>query len=118
MDATTLDVLSLEVLNFRRAYRRWQTYVHMGRRLKEDRNQHYNDFSCPCWGDQRAIARFKESPKRCSCPMCGNPRRFKIVVVKIKVEDGQTLLRRRYRSNKDRLTLAERRAEYLAHDEF
>ena len=28
---------------YRRAKRRHQTHVHMMRRLKEDRNQHYND---------------------------------------------------------------------------
>jgi hypothetical protein len=47
----------------------------MWRRLKEDRNQHYEDLACPCWSDPAAIARFKEQPKHCSCYMCGNPRR-------------------------------------------
>jgi len=47
----------------------------MWRRLKEDRNQHYNDLQCACWHDPKAMARFKEQPKRCSCYMCGNPRR-------------------------------------------
>ena len=48
----------------------------MMRRLKEDRNQHYNDLSCACWTDLKAMARFKEQPKRCSIPgCCGNPRR-------------------------------------------
>lgn len=48
----------------------------MSRRLKEDRNQHYDDLTCPCWTDPRAMARFKEQPKLCSklwC--CGNQRR-------------------------------------------
>lgn len=50
----------------------------MWRRLKEDRNQHYEDLSCPCWHDKGAMAQFKEQPKRCSNPMCcGNPRRMK-----------------------------------------
>jgi hypothetical protein len=46
----------------------------MKRRLKEDRNQHYNDLTCPCWTDPRVMAFFKEQPKRCSCWMCGNQR--------------------------------------------
>jgi hypothetical protein len=46
----------------------------MNRRLKEDRNQHYNDLDCPCWTDPKAMARFKEQPKLCSCWMCRNRR--------------------------------------------
>lgn len=58
-----------------RAFRRHHAYRQMWRRLKEDRNQHYNDLNCPCWHDKKAMAVFKEQPKRCSCYMCGNPRR-------------------------------------------
>jgi hypothetical protein len=58
-----------------RAFRRHQTDAHMWRRLKEDRNQHYRDLSCPCWTDKKAMARFKEQPKLCSCWMCANERR-------------------------------------------
>ena len=43
-----------------RAFRRHETDRHMWRRLKEDRNQHYNDLSCSCWHDPKAMARFKE----------------------------------------------------------
>jgi len=59
-----------------RDFRRHQTHRHMWRRLKEDRNEHYNDLSCPCWFDPKAMAFFKEQPKRCSCWMCSNPRRW------------------------------------------
>jgi hypothetical protein len=59
-----------------RSFRRHQTNRHMWRRLKEDRNQHYNDLDCPCWTDPRAMARFKEQPKLCSCWMCANRRRL------------------------------------------
>lgn len=60
-----------------RAFRRHQATRHMMRRLKEDRNQHYNDLSCPCWTDMRRMARFKEQPKLCSKPWCcGNPREY------------------------------------------
>ena len=59
-----------------RALRRHHAETHMMRRLKEDRNQHYNDLSCLCWTDKKAMARFKEQPKLCSCYMCGNPRRI------------------------------------------
>jgi hypothetical protein len=48
----------------------------MWRRLKEDRNQHYNDLDCPCWTDPRTMARFKEQPQVCSCRGCGNWRRY------------------------------------------
>jgi len=46
----------------------------MWRRLKEDRNQHYEDLSCPCWTDVKAMARFKEQPQVCSCAACCNKR--------------------------------------------
>jgi hypothetical protein len=57
-----------------RAFRRHQTQRHMWRRLKEDRNQHYNDLQCPCYTDPKAMARFKEQPQICSNPCCGNQR--------------------------------------------
>lgn len=59
-----------------RSYRRHQAECHLHRRLSEDRNQHYDDLSCPCWHDPKAMARFREQPKLCSCPVCGNPRRW------------------------------------------
>ena len=59
-----------------RAFRRAKADSKMWRRLKEDRNQHYNDLSCPCWTDKKAMARFKEQPKFCSCWMCANERKL------------------------------------------
>jgi hypothetical protein len=59
-----------------RAYRRHQALRHMWRRLKEDRNQHYTQLTCPCWTDPKAMARFKEQPAYCSGPCCGNQRRY------------------------------------------
>lgn len=56
------------------SYRRHQTSRHMWRRLKEDRNQHYDNLSCSCWTDPKAMARFKEQPQVCSCPACCNLR--------------------------------------------
>jgi len=56
------------------SYRRHQESRHMWRRLKEDRNQHYEDLSCPCWTDPKAMARFKEQPQTCSCYVCCNIR--------------------------------------------
>lgn len=47
----------------------------MKRRLKEDRNQHYDNLKCACWHDPKVMARFKEQPKICSCSVCRNPRR-------------------------------------------
>jgi hypothetical protein len=64
----------------------------MWRRLKEDRNQHYDDLSCPCWGDPKAMAVFKEQPKRCGKMCCANPRK------------GGSCC-----SGKERLTMAERK---------
>lgn len=58
-----------------RAFRRHQANRHMWRRLKEDRNQHYNDLRCPCWFDKKAMAMFKEQPKRCGWDCCANLRR-------------------------------------------
>ena len=57
-----------------RAFRRHQAKRHMWRRLKEDRNQHYQDLTCACWRDPKAMAKFKEQPKLCNCVMCGNLR--------------------------------------------
>ena len=59
-----------------RAFRRHQSSRHMWRRLKEDWNQHYNDETCPCRYDPRAMARFKEQPAYCSRECCGNQRRY------------------------------------------
>lgn len=58
-----------------KAYRRSKTFSKMMRRLKEDRNQHYNDLSCPCHFDKKAMAKFKEQPARCSGDCCGNQRK-------------------------------------------
>lgn len=58
-----------------RSFRRAKAYSKMWRRLQEDRNQHYDDRTCPCLHDPKAMARFKEQPKICSCAMCCNPRR-------------------------------------------
>jgi hypothetical protein len=69
-----------------RAFRRHQTERHMNRRLKEDRNQHYDDLDCKCWHDPKAMARFKEQPQVCSCRGCGNQRRW----------EGPTMQERRY----------------------
>ena len=74
-----------------RAFRRHQTYRHMWRRLKEDRNQHYYDTACPCWSDPKAMAMFKEQPKLCSCWMCCNPRRV------FKGSEQITIQERRFR---------------------
>lgn len=57
-----------------RAFRRHQASSHMWRRLKEDRNQHYSDLSCPCYTDGKVMARFKEQPQACSWACCGNQR--------------------------------------------
>lgn len=57
-----------------RAFRRHQADRHMWRRLKEDRNQHYDDLRCPCLFDPKAMARFKEQPQKCSGMCCGNQR--------------------------------------------
>lgn len=73
-----------------RPFRRHQTQRHMWRRLKEDRNQHYEDLDCLCWTDAKAMARFKEQPKVCSCWMCRNPRRT------WKTKDALTIQERRF----------------------
>ena len=69
-----------------RAFRRHQSQRHMRRRLKEDRNQHYDDLDCSCWRDPKAMARFKEQPQWCSAPCCGNQRKY----------EGATLQERRH----------------------
>lgn len=74
-----------------RAFRRHQTGRHMWRRLKEDRNQHYEDLSCPCWHDAKAMARFKEQPKHCSCAMCRNPRHSSISWGKMTLQEEKAL---------------------------
>ncbi len=67
-----------------RAFRRHQVTRHMMRRLKEDRNEHYNDLDCPCWTDPRAMARFKEQPQLCSRRCCGNQRKWEGLTVQEK----------------------------------
>jgi len=74
-----------------RALRRYKAITHLQRRLKEDRNQHYDDLTCPCWTDPKAIARFKEQPKVCSCYMCGNPRRYEKGLNRLTVQERKAL---------------------------
>lgn len=74
-----------------RAFRRHQTYNHMMRRLKEDRNQHYDYLKCPCFTEPKAMARFKEQPKFCSGTCCRNPRR-----VPGRVKERLTIQERRW----------------------
>lgn len=57
-----------------KAFRRHQTNRHMWRRLKEDRNEHYDSLQCPCWTDPKAMARFKEQPQTCRGECCRNQR--------------------------------------------
>jgi len=57
-----------------RVFRRFKQQVHLMRRLKEDRNQHYQNLKCRCWWDPRVIARFREQPQVCSCMDCANQR--------------------------------------------
>lgn len=80
-----------------RAYRRHQIESHLWRRLKSDRNQHYEWLDCPCWTDKKAMAKFKEQPKLCSCWMCGNPRSWN----KGKTADCLTLQERRFYCERD-----------------
>lgn len=56
--------------NMKRSIRRHQAQTHMWRRLKEDRNQHYDDLDCSCYLPGKAMARFKEQPRLCSCWVC------------------------------------------------
>lgn len=67
--------INKEMVMRSRAYRRHKANAKMWRRLKEDRNQHYNDLSCPCWTDKKAMAMFKEQPKRCGNSCCANARK-------------------------------------------
>lgn len=69
-----------------RAFRRHHASRQMWRRLKEDRNQHYDNLSCLCWTDRKAMAKFKEQPKFCSCFMCQNLRQ----------NEGPTLQERKF----------------------
>ena len=58
-----------------RSFRRHQSQRHMWRRLKEDRNQHYSQLTCPCFSDPKAMAKFKEQPQQYSYECCGNQRK-------------------------------------------
>ena len=74
-----------------RALRRHQAQSHMMRRLKEDRNQHYDQLTCPCWTDKKAMARFKEQPQLCSRHCCGNPRRHEKGKSKLTLQEQRWL---------------------------
>lgn len=76
-----------------RALRRHQAETHMKRRLTEDRNQHYDKLTCACWTNPKAMARFKEQPKVCSGPCCGNPRRFFKGDARITVQERRAAVR-------------------------
>lgn len=76
-----------------RAIRRHQAQAHMMRRVKEDRNQHYNDLNCACYQPGKAMARFKEQPQRCSRQCCGNPRRWNSGAAKRTIQERRAGLR-------------------------
>lgn len=46
--------------------------VHHRERLKEKRK----DYFCNCADTERSLGIVINTPKRCSCPMCGNPRKY------------------------------------------
>jgi hypothetical protein len=70
-----------------RALRRHQATTHMWRRLKEDRNQHYDNLTCACWTDPKSMARFKEQPKFCAKLCCSNPRRREKGAARLTVQE-------------------------------
>lgn len=70
-----------------RALRRHQAISHMRRRLKEDRNQHYDDLSCLCWTDPKRMALFKEQPKLCNGQCCSNPRRWESGAARLTMQE-------------------------------
>lgn len=76
-----------------RGERQFTRQVKGMRRIREDRAQHGNDHSCPCFGkDGRTFSRFADTPTPCSSPTCcGNPRKV----------DGSTMQERRAATVKD-----------------
>lgn len=65
-----------------RAERRYSRYVKKMRRLRENWAQHaaqrFRDplrEPCPCTYDAKTMAMFADTPRRCSCWLCGNLRR-------------------------------------------
>ena len=88
--------------NMKRSIRRFNRHTKMLRRLTEDRNQHYDDYTCYCWGECSIVraeedhvrgrfsymgnvlekqtigvvfSRFADHPKACRGICCCNPRR-------------------------------------------
>lgn len=57
-----------------RAFRRHKAHAKMWRRLKEDRNQHYDDLTCACHSKGKAMAQFREQPKLQQCYCCSSSR--------------------------------------------
>lgn len=82
-----------------RAYRRHKANAKMWRRLKEDRNQHYNDLDCACYTKGKGMAIFREQPKQQQCYCCSSQRYNKWAPLK------------------ERLTMAERRFLCNSNDE-
>ncbi len=94
----------------RRALRRYHAHTNQRRRFRAGGGKKY-------FGDNpKFIAYLKEQPKHCSCRACGNPRRFRYYT-KYEYRTNETgswvfvIKRRGYISEKERLTLAERRAD-------
>jgi hypothetical protein len=58
------------------AYRKYKRYVKGINRIREDRAQHGDERSCPCFcsdadrGKGAVFAQFADTPKNCSCWMC------------------------------------------------
>lgn len=93
-----------------RATRRFHAWTNQRRRFRAGGSKkHFGD-------DQKFFAYLREQPKHCSCRVCGNPRRFRYYTIyEYEKNDTGSLVfamkRRGYVSAKERLTLAERRAE-------
>lgn len=82
-----------------RTFRRHHADRQMRRRLSEDRNQHYLDLTCACWTDRKAMAMFREQPKRQQCYCCSSQRYNE------------------WATRRERLTMQERRSEDAYRDD-
>ena len=100
-----------EPILLRRALRRYYAYTNQRRRILERWGIKY-------YGSvEKFIVHLKEQPKRCARRCCGNPRRFRYYTLYEYSRDemGKACLmmkRRKYASFKERLTLAEQRANF------
>jgi len=61
-------------------------------------------FHCACFWNPKAIARFAEQPKHCSCAVCGNPRHWSKGQGRLTIQERRAFQDEEFLTGPDRLS--------------